>query len=124
MARKKRIRVVENLTNRQRIYGTRKAIAVIDHEGRAIEPGKTGFEFDISDEVKKILVSKVPMVDCLTNIAKLPGVTLVIVFRYDIEVHIGIGFDWEDVHQKVIDNLIQHHHGGGEVEVIDETATT
>lgn len=121
MARKKRIRIVEGLTDRQRIYGSRKAIAIIDHEGRAIETGKTGFEFDISGEVSRILVSKKALIQCLTNIGKLPGVTLIIVYRYDIEVHIGHAFDWDSVHQRVIDNLAQYHYGGGDIEIQDET---
>ena len=123
MARKKRIRIVDGVTSRERFYGSRKAIAIIDHEGRAIEPGKTGFEFDISGEVARILVNKKSMVQCLTNIAKLPGVTLVIVYRYDIEVHIGVAFDWTQVHQKVIDNLVQYHYAGGDVEILDETSS-
>ena len=121
MAVDRRIKIVEGLTDRIRIYGTRKPIASVDHEGFLIEVGKIGYEHIVQSELKNILNNN-KNVQMFLNIAKLPGVVLIEVFRYDIQVTIGYGFDWDELHDQVIDYLKKIHHLGNEVEVIDETA--
>ena len=119
----RKIRIVEGDYETERIFGTRKPVmATIDHEGFAIEVGKLGFDHTIKNDVSKKLVNK-KMTQALLNIAKLPGITLIILYRYDIRVVIGYGYEWDEFKDTIVDNLIRYHYLGNEVEVVDETTT-
>lgn len=117
----RRIRIVDGDYDTERIFGTRKPVVNhIDHEGLAIETGMLGFDHTIKNDVSKKLVNK-KMTQALLNIAKLPGITLIILYRYDIQVVIGNAYDWDEFQDTIIDNLIRYHYHGNEVEVVDDT---